>query len=48
MKIAPNTRMKVFVVDNFIWFINAGLYILFMILVPKGFLSLHNLSLIHI
>lgn len=46
MKIAPNTRMKVFVVDNFIWFINAGLYLLFMILVPKGFLSLHNIEFI--
>ena len=46
MKIAPNTRIKVFVVDNFVWFINIGLYILFMILVPRGFLSLHNIEFI--
>jgi len=40
------TRAKIFVVDNFIWFIDVGLYLLFIILVPRGFLTLHNVEFI--
>ena len=40
------TRSKIFVVDNVIWFINAGLYLLFIVLVPRGFLTLHNVEFI--
>ena len=46
MKPQISTRVQVFVVDNFIWFINAGLYILFMILNPRGFLTVHNVEFI--
>ncbi len=46
MKPRVNTRVKVFIVDNFIWFINAGLYILFMILNSRGFMTLHNVEFI--
>jgi ribose/xylose/arabinose/galactoside ABC-type transport system permease subunit len=44
VKLTP--RIKLFVVDNIIWFINAGLYLLFIFLVPKGFLTLHNVEFI--
>jgi len=46
MKPQVNTRVKVLIVDNFIWFINAGLYILFIILNPRGFLTIHNVEFI--
>ncbi len=46
MNLRINTRVKIFIVDNFIWFINAGLYLLFMLLVPRGFLTLHNIEFI--
>jgi len=46
MKPRVNTRVKVLIVDNFIWFINAGLYILFIILNPRGFLTIHNVEFI--
>jgi ribose/xylose/arabinose/galactoside ABC-type transport system permease subunit len=46
MKLQVNTRVKVLIVDNFIWFINAGLYILFIILNPRGFLTIHNVEFI--
>lgn len=44
VKLAP--RVKLFVVDNIIWFVNIGLYMLFIILVPRGFLTLHNIEFI--
>lgn len=44
MKVSP--RIKLFIIDNIIWFINAGLYALFIILVPRGFLTLHNVEFI--
>lgn len=46
MKLRINTRIKLFVVDNFIWFINAGLYVLFIFLNPRGFLTVHNVEFI--
>ncbi len=40
------TRLKLFFIDNLVWFINIGLYIFFAVLNPKGFLTFQNVEFI--
>lgn len=39
-------KVKLALIDNMVWLIGAGLYVLFSILVPKGFLTLRNVEFI--
>jgi len=39
-------KIKLFLLDNVVWLICIGLYILFSFLVPRGFLQLHNIEFI--
>src|SRR6056297_2912418 len=39
-------RIKLFVLDNIVWFISAGLYLFFVALRPEGFLKLQNIEFI--
>lgn len=39
-------EIQLALIDNIVWVINVGLYILFIILIPKGFISLHNIEFI--
>ena len=41
-----NKKIKLFFVDNMVWFISAGLYIFFTFLQPTGFLTWHNVEFI--
>jgi ribose/xylose/arabinose/galactoside ABC-type transport system permease subunit len=39
-------KTKLFLLDNIVWLICIGLYIIFSFLVPRGFLNLHNIEFI--